>query len=286
MKTIDTVVEDIESLLVNGIELTDEQANVFGNRMASLIKNRLVREDREGTLRMSNLGKPDRQLWFEVNTPNKDKLHPHSYMKFLYGDIIEELVLFLAELSGHKVEGMQDEMDLYGIKGHRDAVIDGMVVDVKSASPHSFKKFQSGLTHDKDAFGYLTQINNYIVASEEDPLVSNKDEGAFLALNKVTGGLHLDRHKKSIVPMDEIIKHKKEVVSQPEPPEEKCYEPEPMGKSGNMKLGVNCSYCDHKFRCWDGLRGFLYSTGPVFLTEVIDEPRVPEIKDVENDDNS
>ncbi len=284
--TIDTLVEDIESLLVNGIELSDEQAQVFGNRMASLIKTRLVREARPGTLRMSNLGKPDRQLWYEVNEPNGTKLHPHSYMKFLYGDIIEELVLFLAELSGHKVEGTQDEMHLHGILGHRDAVIDGMIVDVKSTSPYSYKKFQDHLTHDKDAFGYLSQINNYIVASEDDPLVTNKEEGAFLVNNKVTGALLLDKHKKSIVPMDEIIKHKKEVVSLPEPPEERCYEPEPMGKSGNLKLGVNCSYCDHKFKCWDGLRGFAYSTGPVYLTHIIDEPRVPEIKGDNMDDET
>ena len=277
--TIDTLVEDIESLLVNGVELTDEQAKVFGDRMASLIKNRLVREDRKGTLRMSNLGKPDRQLWFDVNQKSNGKLHPHTYMKFLYGDIIEELVLFLAEISGHKVEGTQDEMNLHGIVGHRDAVIDGMIIDVKSASPYSFKKFQKGLSHSEDAFGYLSQINNYIVASQDDPLVTNKEEGAFLVSNKVTGALHLDRHKKSIVPMDEIIRHKKEVVSKSEPPEERCYEPEPMGKSGNLKLGINCSYCDHKFKCWDGLRGFAYSTGPVYLTHIEDEPRVPEIKE-------
>lgn len=281
---IESLVTDIQKVLTDGVELTDEQANIFGSRMASLIKTRLVREPRAGTLRMSNLGKPDRQLWYEVNESHtSEKPHPNAYLKFLYGDVIEELVIFLAELSGHKVEGVQDEMNLHGIVGHRDAVIDGMTVDVKSASPFSFKKFQAGLTHDKDAFGYLAQINNYIVAGEDDPLVIDKTRGGFLAINKVTGDIHLDIHKKSIVPMDEIIKHKKEVVALPEPPEEKCYPDEPIGKSGNMKLGVNCSYCSHKFKCWENLRGFAYSYGPVWLTHVEDEPRVPEIKNDPNE---
>jgi len=57
----------------------------------------------------------------------------------------------------------------------------------------------------------------------------------------------------------------------------------PEGKSGNMKLGVNCSYCPHKVTCWDdanngdGLRLFLYSNGPMWLTEVQKEPKVQEI---------
>ena len=251
--------------------------------MATLIKSRLVREKREPTLRMSSIGKPARQLWYEINEPEyAEKLHPNAYLTFLIGDLYEEVILFLASQSGHKVEGMQDELDLYGIKGHRDAVIDGMTVDVKSASPYSFKKFEEGLSPDKDAFGYIQQINNYMEAGQDDPIVVTKDEGAFLAANKVTGDLHLDVHKKSNAPIQEIIEYKKQVVTLPEPPE-RCFEPEPMGKSGNMALGINCSYCAFKRRCYPELRTFLYSTGPKFLTTVVEEPRVPEVKNNEEE---
>lgn len=244
--------------------------------MKDLLLTRLKREPRKPTLRMSSIGKPDRQLWYEINKPElAEKLHPNSYMKFLIGDIVENVVLALAKLSGHKVEGEQDTMELAGIKGHRDAVIDGHLVDVKSASPYSFKKFEEGLTHDKDAFGYLTQINSYMQASEKDPIVTNKDEGAFLVVQKVTGDIHLDVHQKTVVPMDQVFEHKKKVVALPEPPD-RCYEPEPMGKSGNMKLNVNCSYCPFKWTCHENLRGFHYSTGPVFLTDVKNEPKVAE----------
>lgn len=247
--------------------------------MAELVKTRLKREPRPGTLRMSNIGKPNRQLWYEVNCPEEgEQLHANSYMKFLYGDVIEELLLFLAVQAGHSVEGHQDELEIEGIIGHRDAVVDGVTADFKSASPFSFKKFESGLKPEEDAFGYISQINNYIAAGEEDPLVTDKDRGAFIVLQKVTGDMTLDVHKKSPVHPADIIKYKKEMVALPEPPE-RCFEPEPMGKSGNMKLGINCSYCPFKKKCYPELRTFLYANGPVFLTQVEDEPRVPEVKD-------
>lgn len=284
-KQIETLIPDIHELLIKGVEVSDEDARAFGEQMAVLVQERLKREPREGTLRMSNLGKPDRQLWYEVNTPeDAEKMHPNSYLKFLYGDVIEALLLFLAKQAGHTVEGEQAELEIEGVKGHRDAVVDGVTTDAKSASPFAFKKFERGLQPEEDAFGYISQINNYIEAGKDDPLVSDKTRGAFLAMNKVTGDLALDIHQKSPVPVEEIIKYKKEMVAQRLPPE-RCYEPEPMGKSGNMKLGLNCSYCAFKKKCWPEMRTFLYATGPVFLTEVKEEPRVPEVKDAEVSDS-
>jgi len=46
----------------------------------------------------------------------------------------------------------------------------------------------------------------------------------------------------------------------------------------NMKLAVGCSYCHFKFSCYPNLRIFAYSTGPKFLTEVKNEPKVREIQ--------
>ena len=277
-KKIDELIPDIEKLLLEGSEVSDERAEVFGSRMKTLIQERLKREPRAGTLRMSNLGKPSRQLWYEVNTPeDAEPLHPNTYMKFLFGDVIEVLLLFLAEQAGHTVEGQQDTLHLEGVEGHRDAVIDGMTVDAKSASPYSFKKFENHLKPEEDAFGYIQQINNYIECGQEDPLVVDKDRGAFFVMNKVTGDMTLDIHEKSKVPIKDIIDYKKNMVAQPEPPD-RCFEPEPMGKSGNMKLGINCSYCPFKFKCWEGLRGFHYSNGPIWLSHVEEEPRVPEME--------
>ena len=280
---IDTLLEDLDNLLTNGYEVSNEEAEAFGNSMANLLKTRLKREAKGGTLRMSNLGKPNRQLWYEVNVPHESEpLQPSTYLKFLYGDVIEELLLTLVKLTGHRVEGQQDAMELHGIKGSRDVVIDGMTVDVKSASEYSFSKFKEGLKPEKDTFGYLQQIQNYIHAAKDDPLVTEKDLGAFLVLNKVSGDILLDYHKKNEIPIDEIIQYKKDMVANPEPPE-RCFEPEPKGQSGNMVLNSNCSFCSYKRLCWPELRTFLYAGAqgkkiPTFFTTVVEEPKVFEVK--------
>ena len=280
-KTIETLTKDLDNLLETGYEVSDEQAKEFGDAMAKLLQTRLKRDKKGGTLRMSNLGKPNRQLWYEVNVPHEaEKLHPNSYLKFLYGDVIEELLITLVKLTGHKVEGQQDVMDLHGIKGSRDVVIDVELVDVKSASPFSYQKFKKGLKKDEDPFGYHQQIQNYLHASDSDDIVTTKERAHFLVMNKVTGDVCLDTHDKSKYPIEDIIQFKKQMVSNPEPPE-RCFEPVPIGKSGNLELGLNCSYCSYKKVCYPSLRIFAYSSGPKFLVHVEEEPKVPEIT-VEN----
>ena len=278
-KSIDTLVEDIYGLF-RGHTVDPERSRLFGEAIANTIANRLASysTDREFTLRVSNLGKPDRQLWYEANDPAKEELAGHTLIKFLFGDILEHLLLFLAAEAGHEVSHEQTEIEIDGIKGHNDAVIDGVVIDCKSASTHSFKKFRDGTLAQDDPFGYMEQLAGYSRGLGGLP-------GGFLAIDKQNGHIALMQ-----VPVEELdalqiedrIKYLKDVVTQPEPPE-RCYDPVPEGKSGNEKLAVGCSYCPHKFKCWAdandgiGLRSFLYSTGPVHLTKVEAEPRVVEV---------
>ena len=62
----------------------------------------------------------------------------------------------------------------------------------------------------------------------------------------------------------------------------RCYEDVEDGSSGNRKLCVECSYCAFKVDCWQdvnngsGLRKFIYSSGPRWLTVVKKEPNVME----------
>lgn len=279
-KSIDTVVEDIYGLLEAGIEGKDEVFEKFGREVAEVLKARLRPSERQrkGTLRMSNLGTPcNRKLWYSVNQPEKaEPIEPHARLKFLYGDLVEELILLLAELSGHSVEGRQDEQEILGVKGHRDVVLDGVVTDVKSASTYSFKKFEEGRLREDDPFGYSDQIQQYLHAGQEDPLVTDKDRAAFLVVDKTLGHICLDVHKKQSFPIEKVVEYKIDLVSRPEPPARK-YDLEPEGKSGNMKLSMPCSYCDHKRECHPGLRTFLYSHKPVHLAVVKKEPNVPEV---------
>lgn len=281
MKTIDTLVPDLQELLKNGIEgLDPEITKAFGERVAETTAARLKREPRDGRLRMSNIGRPCvRQLWYDYHDPNGgEKLSGDTYLKFLYGDLIEELVLFLAEVAGHTVEGRQDELELSGIKGHWDAIIDGMLVDVKSASTYSFNKFKEGLRADNDSFGYITQLQSYLHAAQSDDRLLDKSKGAFLVIDKTLGHICLDFHDYVEYDWEGFYERRKAIVSNAENVPARAFSPVPDGKSGNEKLPTACSYCSRKWDCWPSLRGFAYSTGPVYLTTVMREPNVPEIE--------
>lgn len=276
-KLLSNLVKDIYRVVKDGAPVTEEQADKFGKSLSDLIATRL-KEDKQRpfTLRMSNIGKGARQLWYEKRYPNSEELPAHTLIKFIFGDILESLLLFLADVAGHKVTAHQAEVDLDGIKGHIDADIDGVTVDVKSASTHSFRKFADGTLADNDAFGYIEQLSGYCKARDTD--------GAFLAVDKQNGHVtYLPYSKEDLAVFDvssRIAYMKEQIELDTEP--ERCYTDEPEGKSGNMALGVNCSYCAHKFRCWAdtnggiGLRVFQYASGPKFLTKVVVEPKVYE----------
>lgn len=284
MKEIETLIPDIYELLETGVDATEEEIHSLGQDISRAIFQSLGKREEKRTLRMSNIGTPcSRKLWYSVNGVQGEKLSGPARLKFAFGHILEELLFFLAEKSGHKVEGRQDEQEIAGIKGHRDGVIDGVLVDAKSASSYSFKKFAEHKLSEDDPFGYRDQLQSYLHSGQSDEKVLDKTRAAFFVVDKTLGNLCLDFHKKETFPLENLYEYKKEMVSKAEPPARK-YSPEPDGKSGNMKLPMPCSYCDFKRVCHEGLRTFLYANKPVFLTEVKREPNVPEVFDAQETD--
>ena len=254
----------------------EENLDTFAEGLKAILRQRLKKyEPPTSPLRFSSLGKPDRQLWYDAHPEEEttEKLVPKTYMKFLYGDVIEALLLFLAKEAGHSVEQEQAEVEVLGIKGHIDAIIDGTVVDVKSASPYGYKKFAEGTVTQDDPFGYVQQLAGYA------SVLTPGKPAAWLANDKVHGDICVTPLSRIVIdhhPPAERITHLKGVIESDQVPE-RCHEPTPDGKSGNMRLPTPCSYCRHKFRCHPGLRVFLYSTGPRFLTTVA---KVPEVREV------
>lgn len=279
VKEIDTIVEDIyEVMLDPKIKPTPEAVHGLGEDISRTIAARLVEEGGKPGLRMSNIGNPcSRQLYYKVhNSGEGEELDAPTLIKFMIGDILEHVLIFLCKVAGHKVEGTQDTLVVEGIKGHRDLVLDGMTTDAKSASSFSFNKFESGKLEDDDAFGYIDQLGGYVTAGDTDPLVTEKGQGAFLVIDKTLGKICLDRHGYDT---DEVksryIERTAEINSDEVPG--RAFEPVADGKSGNMKLPPNCSYCAFKHKCWPDLRTFIYSTGPRYLTTVAKLPNVPEV---------
>lgn len=277
-KTLDTLVPDIYNLFdpENDHICSEENLTSFAEGLKDIIRARLRKYERPTSpLRFSALGKQDLQVWFEAHpdpeNPPEDLL-PKTYLKFLYGDIIEAMLLLLVKEAGHTVTDEQAEVSVDGVKGHIDAIIDGVVVDVKSASPYGYKKFEDNSVERDDPFGYVAQLSGY------SNVLTPGQEAAWLAMDKVGGDICVSTLSPRVIkhyPPENRIEHLKSVIASSTPPE-RCYPDTPDGSSGNRKLNTACSYCAHKFRCWENLRVFLYSNGPRYLTVCKREPNVPE----------
>jgi len=283
MKKLDTLVEDIyEKLSVLGegeaLDVSEEVLDEFGNSMKEALRHWATPKPRDKeTLRMSNIGKPLRQLWYDMKLdPKENIIDASTQIKFLYGHLLEEVVLFLVNLSGHKITDQQKEVKIKGIKGHMDCKIDGEVVDIKSASNFAFRKFKDGTLPNKDSFGYLAQLAGYEEAEQSTG-------GGFLAINKESGELSLFKPQSLDKPN---IKQKIDTLNKQlkkKTPPARCHAPVPNGSYGNMQLPTECKWCPHKFVCHKdanegkGLRTFKYSTGLTYLTKVVRLPKVEEV---------
>ena len=118
---------------------------------------------RKFQLRMSNVGRPTCQLWFEKNQPEKSHPLPTTFvMNMMLGDIVEAVFKGILREAGVQYEDSKrvtldigEDSPQRVVTGEYDIVIDGAVDDVKSASDWSYRnKFESFDTlKDGDAFG-------------------------------------------------------------------------------------------------------------------------------------
>jgi len=283
MAKIETLIEDIHKLLgpedshLNE-DLVSSQVGIFTQHVGQQVKDFLAEKPtyRKG-LRLSGIGRPARQLWYDNQCEDQPiPLDASTRIKFLYGHILEELLILLTILSGHKVTETQKEIHVEGIKGHQDCKIDDVLVDCKSTSHIGFDKFKKGTLQDDDPFGYIEQISAYAEGNDVD-------EAAFLVINKQTGEICLTPvHSMEMINAGDKIKYLKKIMEVDTPPN-KCYDDVPDGVSGNRKLALGCLYCNHKKLCWQdanqgqGLRVFQYAQSKRYLTNVSRTPDVPEV---------
>ena len=207
-------------------------------------------------LRMSNIGRPSCQLWFEKNRPETALPKPTTFvMNMMIGDIVEAVFKAVLREANVKFENSEDvtlEIDeKTTISGSYDLVMNDAVDDIKSASDWSYKyKFDSYESlHSGDSFGYVGQLAGYAKAS-------NKKAGGWWVVNKANGQFkyvpaHIDMDKE----LDKVKKNIKAVDSDELV---RCFEPEPemfRGKpTGNMVLNKNCTFCSYRQSCWDSLK--------------------------------
>ena len=277
MSKINTVVKDVNKIFSQigagkPVELPEKKVDILLSNLKEALSQWSTPREKSVGLRMSNVGRPNRQLWYDIKSnKNQEDFSPAVIFRFLYGHVVEELLLFFVDLAGHKVEHQQAEVNVLGLKGHVDCLIDDVVIDVKSASDFSFRKFKDGKLSQDDPFGYLAQLAAYEHGF-------GKSGGGFLVANKSSGEICLYRPDELEVPnIESRLETVRAELKEDVPPRERCYPIIAKGKSGNMGLHNSCKWCRHKFQCNPGLRVFKYSNTLEYLTKVEVLPGVEEI---------
>ena len=277
MSKINTVVKDVNKIFSQigagkPVELPEKKVDILLSNLKEALSQWSTPREKSVGLRMSNVGRPNRQLWYDIKSnKNQEDFSPAVIFRFLYGHVVEELLLFFVDLAGHKVEHQQAEVNVLGLKGHVDCLIDDVVIDVKSASDFSFRKFKDGKLSQDDPFGYLAQLAAYEHGF-------GKSGGGFLVANKSSGEICLYIPDELEVPnIESRLETVRTELKEDVPPRERCYPIIAKGKSGNMGLHNSCKWCRHKFQCNPDLRVFKYSNTLEYLTEVEVLPSVEEI---------
>ena len=211
---------------------------------------------RKFQLRMSNVGRPTCQLWFEKNQPEKSHPLPTTFvMNMMLGDIVEAVFKGLLREAKVKFDDSDKVFLNIGnqkVSGTYDLVLNDAVDDIKSASDWSYRnKFDSFDTVSADdAFGYVGQLAGYAKAV-------GKKAGGWWVVNKANGSF-------KYVPADnidvdkEVAKLEENVKKVESNKFERCYESEEetfRGKpTGNRVLSKTCSFCRYKHACWETLQ--------------------------------
>ena len=208
-------------------------------------------------LRMSNVGRPTCQLWFEKNKPEEALPLPTTFvMNMMLGDIVEAVFKGLLKEAGVKYEDdakvTLDLDDDTSVSGTYDIVIDGAVDDIKSASNWSYtNKFESFDTlKSGDAFGYVAQLAGYAKAS-------GKKAGGWWVVNKANG--QFKYVPATGIDVEEEVGKITDTAKELETNEfKRCFDAVPekfRGKeTGNTVLGTECGFCRYRFSCWPGLQ--------------------------------
>lgn len=230
------------------------------DKVASDVKEGLDKQFNGGPrdkfkLRMSNIGRPKCQLWFEKNRPEEKAPLPEQFMmNMMLGDIVEAIFKGILRTAG--VEFKDNDvvnLDLGGgrrpIRGEYDLVMEGRVDDIKSASDHSYtKKFVDLETlQASDPFGYVAQLVGYATAA-------GKKVGGWWVVNKAKG--HHKYVSAKHVDVDEVLDKMRDTYDylENDEPLERQYtdvaETYRKKESGNRILCRECSFCSFKKACW------------------------------------
>ena len=237
--------------------MSDDTIKQISSDIADAVKRQFGGDNKrsEFSLRMSNVGRPTCQLWYDRNKPEVAVPLPTTFvMNMMIGDIVEAVFKGLLTEAGVKYEDTNKVTLDCGdttVSGSYDLILDGAVDDIKSASDWSYRnKFESFDTlASSDGFGYIAQLAGYAKAS-------GKRAGGWWVVNKANGrfkyvpATDIDVEK-------EVSKIKRTVEKVKENKFERAFQPVSekfRGKeTGNKILNDGCKFCSYRFSCFPTL---------------------------------
>ena len=248
----------LESAVKGKSSISDNTIEQISNDITDALKRQFDsgKSRKDFTIRMSNVGRPSCQLWYDKNKPEAALPLPNTFvMNMMLGDIVEAVFKGLLKEAGVKYEDTNKVTLDCGdttVSGSYDLILDGAVDDIKSASDWSYRnKFESFDTlASSDGFGYIAQLAGYAKAS-------GKRAGGWWVVNKANGrfkyvpATDIDVEK-------EVSKIKRTVEKVKENKFERAFQPVSekfRGKeTGNKVLNDGCKFCSYRFDCWSSLQ--------------------------------
>jgi hypothetical protein len=257
-------------------DMSEETIRQVGRDVMDALRKQFGKQEkRKFSLRMSNVGRPTCQLWYDKNKPEVATAKSNTFvMNMMIGYIVEAVFKGLLTEAGVEYEDTKKvSLDLpsTSISGSYDIVIRDAVDDIKSASDWSYRhKFESYDTlASNDSFGYVAQLAGYAKAS-------GKKAGGWWVVNKAKGTFKYVP-ATSIDVDAEVDKINATVKKVNENKFERCFEPvkETFRKkeTGNLVLNKNCSFCSYRFDCWPNLQEL-----PSIMSDAKEPPIVPYVE--------
>lgn len=241
-------------------KIPEELLAKFGEETQLALKGRFERDPREFRLYPSSVGKPLCVLQMDKRYGSDG---PEA-MRGIFGELVEDVVLFLIHASGLKVvleqERLKVKIGTHELSGRLDVAIENPkgeveVYDIKSASEYSFKlKKEQSLKDllDSDYFGYVHQLFLYSDAVKLKPggiIFCNKSDGSILVMP-------VPHHYEDI--RERVLNEVKYNLKNIDKPFKRVFEDAPeiykKRATGNRILKQPCTFCAHKFNCWPGLQ--------------------------------
>jgi hypothetical protein len=222
------------------------------------IEKQFSANERKFSLRMSNIGRPYCQLWYDKNE-SEGGVEPSSnfLMNMMIGDIVEAVFKgVLTEAGVEFSDGHKSKLELgeHKIYGTHDLITNNRVDDIKSASPWSYKnKFKDYYTlKEHDSFGYIGQLAGYSKAL-------GVEAGGWWVINKASGEFKFVSAWDMAVDRQDVLDEVQAKADKlKENKFERCFEPveETFRKkpTGNKILAEECGWCKYRYKCWPSIQ--------------------------------